>query len=86
MQWVSIAYCCCYLDDINFAWVGCVILHVTRFSPMFMCLVFRFTYTCILESNGDRSISLLSIAEPSARIILLCVLLSHLAIHEIMHV
>ena len=65
MQWVSIAYCCCYLDDINFAWVGCVILHVTGFSPMFMCLVFRFTYTCILESNGDRSISLLYIAEPS---------------------
>ena len=86
MQWVSIAYCCRYLDDINFAWVGCVILHVTGFSPMFMCLVFRFTYTWILEANGVRSISLLSIAEPSERIILLCVLLSHLAIHEFTHV
>lgn len=85
MQWVSIAYCCCYLDDINFAWVGCVILHVTGFSPMFMCLVFRFTYTWILEANGVRSISLLSMQSPQQGLYC-CVLLSHFAIHEFMHV
>ena len=83
MQWVSIAYCCCYLDDINFAWVGCVILHVTGFSPMFMCLdlpthgfwrqMVTDQYRCSLLQSPQQGLCC-------------CVLLSHFAIHEFMHV
>ena len=49
-----------------------VSFYMSRDFRLCSCVVFRFTYTWILEANGDRSISLLSIAEPSARIILLC--------------